>query len=200
MGRGILSDSLRDVVLSKSQSDLNYGLLGGSLLQIGLWLSYAWRFLAACILPGICGRGQCVITNTSFLIPTFKCVCDPGYENVLNLTAGFCVNECMFLYLSAQVHIHLDQENVAMVLCDNSTNTFNIVNALPMVLGWTSYFPGVAGWVLELLVWACRWTRRELWEFRDYYSWIHTFLIRITWVTRNTSIKPKCNYAQHRYN
>ncbi|CAM6032722.1 unnamed protein product [Sphagnum compactum] len=48
----------------------------------------------ACILPGICGRGQCVITNTSFLIPTFKCICDPGYENVLNLTAGFCVNEC----------------------------------------------------------------------------------------------------------
>ncbi|KAH9557718.1 hypothetical protein CY35_07G099000 [Sphagnum magellanicum] len=48
----------------------------------------------ACILPGICGRGQCVITNTTFLIPTFKCVCDPGYENVLNLTAGFCVNEC----------------------------------------------------------------------------------------------------------
>jgi hypothetical protein len=94
MGRGILSDSLRDVVLSKSQFDLNYGLHGGSLLQIGLWLSYAWRFLAACILPGICGRGQCVITNTSFLIPTFKCVCDPGYENVLNLTAGFCVNEC----------------------------------------------------------------------------------------------------------
>ncbi|KAH9557728.1 hypothetical protein CY35_07G099600 [Sphagnum magellanicum] len=34
------------------------------------------------------------MTNTSFLTPTFKCVCDPGYENVLNLTAGFCVNEC----------------------------------------------------------------------------------------------------------
>jgi len=46
MGRGILSDS-RDFVLSKSQFDLNYGLLGGSLLQIGFWLSFAWRFLAA---------------------------------------------------------------------------------------------------------------------------------------------------------
>ncbi len=92
--------------------------------------------MAACILARICGRGQCVITKTSFLIPTFDCVCDPGYENVLNLTVGFCVNECMFLYLSAQVHMHLlHQENVGMVLCDNSTNTFNIVNALPMVLG-----------------------------------------------------------------
>jgi hypothetical protein len=89
---------------------------------------------------------------------------------------------------------------VGMVLCDNSTNSFNIVNALLMVLGWTSYFPGVAGWVLELLVWACRCTWRELWEFRDYYSRIHTFLLRITWVTRNTSIKSKCNYAKHRYN
>ncbi|CAM6036839.1 unnamed protein product [Sphagnum compactum] len=48
----------------------------------------------ACTLPGICGRGQCVVTNTSSLIPTFKCVCDPGYANVLNLTAGFCVNQC----------------------------------------------------------------------------------------------------------
>jgi hypothetical protein len=47
-----------------------------------------------CTLPGICGRGQCVVTNTSSLIPTFKCVCDPGYANVLNLTAGFCVNQC----------------------------------------------------------------------------------------------------------
>ncbi len=130
--------------------------------KLGFGYLFAWRFLAAWILPGICARGRCVITNTSFLIPTFKCVCDPRYENVLNFTAGFCVNECMFLYLSAQVHIHLHQENVAMVLCDNSTNTFNIVNALPMVLSWTSSFPGVAGWVLEILFRACRWTQREL--------------------------------------
>ncbi|KAG0629485.1 hypothetical protein M758_1G107700 [Ceratodon purpureus] len=49
----------------------------------------------ACLVPGICGHGKCEITSTkNSLVPTFKCVCDPGYANVLNLTAGYCVNHC----------------------------------------------------------------------------------------------------------
>ncbi len=52
MGRGILSDSLTDVVLSRSQFDLNYGLLGGSLLQIGLWLFMPGDFWQLVSWPG----------------------------------------------------------------------------------------------------------------------------------------------------
>lgn len=49
----------------------------------------------ACLVPGICGHGRCEITSMKdSLVPTFKCVCDPGYANVLNLTAGYCVNHC----------------------------------------------------------------------------------------------------------
>jgi hypothetical protein len=51
--------------------------------------------VAACLVPGICGHGRCEITSMKdSLVPTFKCVCDPGYANVLNLTAGYCVNHC----------------------------------------------------------------------------------------------------------
>lgn len=49
----------------------------------------------ACLVPEICGHGKCEVTSMeNSLIPTFKCVCDPGYANVLNMTAGFCVNHC----------------------------------------------------------------------------------------------------------
>lgn len=50
---------------------------------------------SACLVPGICGHGKCEVINTKDrLFPTFKCVCDLGYANVLNMTAGFCVSDC----------------------------------------------------------------------------------------------------------
>jgi hypothetical protein len=47
------------------------------------------------LIPGICGHGKCEVTSVeNSLVPTFKCACDAGYANVLNMTAGFCVNHC----------------------------------------------------------------------------------------------------------
>ncbi len=56
-----------------------------------------WCFCAACLVPGICGNGKCEVVQNGTLVSSFKCVCDPGYANILNMTAGYCANQCKFV-------------------------------------------------------------------------------------------------------
>lgn len=56
-----------------------------------------WCFCAACLVPGICGNGKCEIVQNGTLVSSFKCVCDPGYANILNMTAGYCANQCKYV-------------------------------------------------------------------------------------------------------
>jgi len=62
-----------------------------------------WCFCAACLVPGICGNGKCEIVQNGTLVSSFKCVCDPGYANILNMTAGYCANQCKYalIYLDS---------------------------------------------------------------------------------------------------
>lgn len=47
-----------------------------------------------CLVPGICGHGTCEVVTGGSLTSAIKCVCDPGYSNVLNTTGGYCINDC----------------------------------------------------------------------------------------------------------
>ncbi|CAM6028201.1 unnamed protein product [Sphagnum balticum] len=47
-----------------------------------------------CLLPQVCGNGQCVVTDYTKYPPAFECQCNPGYFNIGNLTAGYCVSSC----------------------------------------------------------------------------------------------------------
>lgn len=47
-----------------------------------------------CSLPGICGQGECEVTDLTKYPPMYKCNCLPGYANVGNLTAGYCLKDC----------------------------------------------------------------------------------------------------------
>lgn len=65
--------------------------------------------VTACLVPGICGHGKCEVINTKDrLFPTFKCVCDLGYANVLNMTAGFCVSDCKITLPSGFSYFQFD--------------------------------------------------------------------------------------------
>ncbi|KAG0578381.1 hypothetical protein M758_4G016800 [Ceratodon purpureus] len=47
-----------------------------------------------CSLPGICGHGDCVVTDLTKYPPMYKCNCQPGFANVGNLSAGYCLKDC----------------------------------------------------------------------------------------------------------
>jgi hypothetical protein len=47
-----------------------------------------------CSLPGICGKGDCEVTDTTKYPPMFRCNCHSGYANIFNLTAGYCLEDC----------------------------------------------------------------------------------------------------------
>lgn len=54
-----------------------------------------WEHVSSpCSLPGICGHGDCVVTDLAKYPPMYKCTCQPGYANVGNLTAGYCLKDC----------------------------------------------------------------------------------------------------------
>lgn len=50
--------------------------------------------MSTCLVPGICGHGTCEPTTNGTIASSFKCMCDPGYTNVLNTTGGYCVSRC----------------------------------------------------------------------------------------------------------
>ncbi|KAG0619277.1 hypothetical protein M758_4G128300 [Ceratodon purpureus] len=50
--------------------------------------------ISTCLVPGICGHGTCEPITSSNVSSSFKCVCDSGYANVLNMTGGYCVSQC----------------------------------------------------------------------------------------------------------
>jgi hypothetical protein len=66
---------------------------------LGLLLNYlclVFCCFLACLLPQVCGNGRCVVTDYTKYPPAFECQCNPGYFNIGNLTAGYCVSSCKF--------------------------------------------------------------------------------------------------------
>lgn len=52
--------------------------------------------LSWCVIPGVCGSGDCTeIPSSGFgVLPSYKCDCHKGSSNLLNTTSGPCLPDC----------------------------------------------------------------------------------------------------------